>query len=300
VRREKLLLNLKKDIDEMMGTPFVLFIRANTFETVGIMTKIIHKYDSSWGTMRPWAIGLTLGDGKRFEEPLDRKNKRTGELEDIIQMKTNTILITARNTGDPDDDDDDNFSYLLSPHQSNRMKDSLDRIKERDRIIHDLQKKLDEIENQRDYYHREAEASGSEIRNLRARVSLLSEKVADVEQQASHYRTELKKAHIGRLEGEGAIDERLSDARKRGAFEAKDSSDVIIDAAKKQVNAKQELSKLGMGDISPEYATKADIKTMEQRLAAQVKEIANRPIITPERKETPKTQIIRKESPPEE
>ena len=230
------------------------------------MTKTMHKYDSSWGTMRTWAIGLTF-DGERFEEPLDRKNKRTGELEDLIQMKTDLFVITARNTGDPNDDDESNFQYLMGPHSSNRMKDAMDRLKERDRIIQDLQKKLDESENQRDYYQREADASGSEIRMLKNKVSLLSEKVANVEEQASHYRTELKKAHIGGLESEGAIDENLRGARNRGAFSAKDSSDVVIDAAKKQREAKKHLANIGVGEISPEYATKEDLDKLEQKIA---------------------------------
>lgn len=230
------------------------------------MTKVEHKFDSGWGTMRPWAIGLTL-DGKRFEEPLDRKNKRTGELEDIIQMKTSFLLITARDGGDPDDEDDNNFTYILSPNQANRMKDAVDRIKERERIIHDLQKKIEEIEHQREYFQREAEASGSEIKMLKSRVSLVSEKLADVEQQASHYRTELKKAHISRLEQEGEIDQSMRGARERGGFQAKDSAEVILDAAKRQSEARHALTTLGIGERSPEYVTKTDFEKLDEKIS---------------------------------
>jgi hypothetical protein len=265
LRREKLLFISKDVITEIQKSPFLLFIRAKNFEPVGIMTKIEHKFDSGWGTMRPWCVGLTM-EGTKFTEPLDRKNKRTGELEDLIQMKTSIMLITARNNGDPDDEDDSNFTYMIPPHHANRVKDSLDRIKERERIIHDLQKKLEETENQREYFQREADSSGSEIKMLKSRVALMSEKLADVEQQASHYRTELKKAHVGRLEQEGAIDQSLRGARDRGAFQAKDSSEVILDAAKKQTEAKHALTTLGIGEKSPEYVTKNDLGRLEERI----------------------------------
>jgi hypothetical protein len=290
MRRERLLLSLKRELSEAYTSPFLLFVRAKDFEIVGIMTKILHKYDSGWGAMRVWAIGLTL-DGKKFEEPLDRKNRRTGELEDLIQMKTNLLVITARNSSDPDDDDDKNFQYLIGPNQANSAKDAVDRIHERDRIIHDLQKKLDETENQRDFYQREAEASGSEIRNLKTRLSVTSEQLAYSEEQAKHYRTELKKAHVGRLEQEGELDEKLKGARDRGGFGAKDSADVIVTAAEKQKDARKHMADLGLGEISPEYATKADMRNMERRLTDTISKLTTPPEhITPEPERPAKTE----------
>lgn len=274
MRLEKLLFSSKETLEEIQKSPFYIFIRAKNYEPVGIMTKTEHKFDSSWGQMREWAVGLTI-DGKRFEEPLDRKNKRTGELETLIQKKTSSILMTARNNGDPDDEDDSNFTYMLSPQQAMRMKDSLDRLKERERIIHDLQKKLEESENQREYFQREADSSGSEIKMLKSRLSMMSEKLADVEQQASHYRTELKKAHVGRLEEEGAIQQSLRGARDRGSFQAKDSSEVVLDAAKKQSEARHAMTTLGIGEKSPEFVTKNDLSRFENRVMDMLQNMGN-------------------------
>lgn len=298
MRRERLLVLSKDILNEFRKSPFKLFIRANTFETVGIMTKITHKYDSGWGSMRSWALGLTFDNPpKRLEEPLDRKNKRTGELEDLIQMQTDMILITARNTSNPDDDDDENFQYLVGPHASNRLKDTNDRLKERERIIQDLQKKLDEADNQRDYFQREAEASGSEIRMLKSKVTLLTEKVANVEQQASHYRTELKKSHISNLEQEGAIDETWKDARGKGAFNVKDSADVVVDAAKKQVEAKRHLVQLGVGEIAPEYATKIDLDELEKKIMFGIQNVVQN-IKQQQQQQPPAPRYERPPSPP--
>lgn len=277
MRLERLLMVLKSNLVEMRKSPFKLFIRANGLEPIGIMTKRIHKYDSGWGSMRTWAVGLTFDETtnkiKRIEEPLDRKNRRTGELEDLVQMENDFVLVTARNTSDPDDENDDNFQYFINPHSANRMKDSMDRIKERDRIIQDMEKKIGETEQSRDFYQREAEAYGNEIRMLKGKVANVSERLANAEQQADHYRTLVKKTQTSALEQEGYLDEKLTGARPRGGFEAKDSADVVVAAAKKQKDASKHLSSMGMGQLSPEFATKSDLTNMENKITEAIKTI---------------------------
>jgi len=274
MKLERLLVQLKTNFIEMRKSPFKLFVRANGLEPVGIMTKRIHKYDSGWGSMRVWALGLTFeektGKIQRIEEPLDRKNRRTSELEDLVQMENDFIIVTARNTSDPDDENDDNFQYFINPHSANRMKDSIDRIKERDRIIQDMEKKIAEVEQSRDYYQREADAYGNEIRSLKSKVATLSERISNSEQQADHYRTLLKKTHTSVIEEEGFMDEKLKDARGRGGFEAKDSADVVVTAAKKQKDATKHLSSIGMGQMSPEFATKSDLAQMEKKITEAI------------------------------
>ena len=270
MRLESLLVQSKKVMNEFRMSPFKLYMRANSYDPIGIMTKKVHKYDSGWGTMRVWAVGLTF-DNKRFEEPLDRKNRRTGDQEDLIQMENQMILITARVSEDLDDDNDENFQYLIPPHQANRVKDAMDRISERDRIINDLEKKVGEISQLRDYYQREAESSGSEIRMLKAKVGHVSERLSDSEQQAYHYRTLVKKDHVSSLEEEGFMDEKMNNARNRGGFEGKDSADVILEAAKKQKGAQQQMVGLGVGTMSPEFATRADVANMERRIMEMIR-----------------------------
>ncbi len=272
-KKQKLLLNSRDIFNQIRKSPFKIFIRANNWEPVGIMTKKEHRYDSSWGQMRFWAVGLTL-DGKKFEEPVDRKNRRTGEIEDLVQMETDFLVITARKTGDPDDDNEDNFQYLMNPHASNRMKDAIDRLSERERIIQDMQKKMQELMNQRDYFEREAEASGSEIRQLKSRIAHLSEKNADLEQSNDYYKTLIKSSQIQRMHREGGIDEKMSGARDKGAFEAKDSSDVIVDAAKKQKEAKRHLTDIGMSNLSGEYVTQHELKQMEDNIMNKLNQIS--------------------------
>ena len=275
MKLERLLILLKDNFVELRKSPFKLFIRANGLEPIGIMTKRIHKFDSGWGSMRVWAIGLTFDETtnkvKRIEEPLDRKNRRTGELEDLVQMENEFLIVTARNTSDPDDENDENFQYFISPHHANRMKDTIDRVRERDRIIQDLEKKIGETEQSRYYYQREAEAYGNEIRMLKGKVSNLSERIANAEQQADHYRTLVKKTQTSALEEEGFMEEKMTGARVRGGFTAKDSADVILDAAKRQREAQKHLTNIGAGQMSPEFATKSDLSSMEKKIMEAIK-----------------------------
>lgn len=285
MRLEALLLQAKKNFIDLRHSPLKLFVRAKGLEPVGIMTKRVHKFDSGWGSMRVWAVGLTFDEvglagaitkGKRFEEPLDRKNRRTGELENLVQMENDFLVVTARNTSDPDDENDDNFQYFIPPHSANRMKDTIDRVRERDRIIQDLEKKIGETEQSRDFYQREAEAYGNEIRMLKGKVSNISERVANAEQQADHYRTLVKKTQTSALEEEGFMDEKITGARTRGGFEAKDSADVVTEAAKRQKEAQKHLTSIGAGAMSPEYATKSDLANIEKKITDAIKAIVGK------------------------
>ena len=293
--KERLVLQSKTMLNELMHSPFKIFFRAYNWEPVGIMTKREHKYDPGWGGMRIWATGLTL-DGKKFTEQLDRKNRRTGELEDLVQMETDMLLVTARSSQDPDDENEDNFQYFVGPHQANRSKDMEDRIKERDRIIHDMEKKIMESERLRDFYQRESESYGNEIRMLKTRVGFVSEKLADSEQQTDHYRTLVKVTQISNLGREGALDEQMTGARTRGSFQAKDSADVIVEAAGKQKAAQKQMSSMGVGATSAEFATKSDLRDMEGKidklLDAMAKIPAQMPQQLPERKKSPIGQKI--------
>jgi len=282
---EALLLQSKRNFVELRKSPLKLFVRAKGLEPIGIMTKRVHKYDSGWGSMRVWAVGLTFDEpglgglsvkAKRFEEPLDRKNRRTGELEDLVQMENDFLIVTARNTSDPDDENDDNFQYFIPPHSANRMKDTIDRVRERDRIIQDLEKKVMETEQARDFYQREAEAYGNEIRMLKGKVANVSERVANAEQQADHYRTLVKKTQTSALEEEGFMDEKLTGARVRGGFTAKDSADVITESAKRQKEAQKHLTSIGAGQMSPEFATKSDLTNMERKIMEAIKVVAGK------------------------
>jgi len=265
----KFILQAVDTLKKLQQSPYHIFMRAKGMEVVGILTKIEHRYDPGWGIMRSWAKGIKL-NGETFEEPLDRKNKRTGELEDLIQMRNDMVIITARNSTDPDDENEDNFQYLMNPYQANEIKDSLDRVKEKDRIIHDLQKRLKEATEKANRYHAEAEAITSEINTLREKVRNLSERLAEQTQRAEDYKRQLKELQIGMIREESKLDEQLRTSEKLGRLEGKDSADIIVEATRKQIEARRELDKLGVGGLTS-YATKEDLERLKDEIISALK-----------------------------
>jgi len=265
----KFILQAVDTLKKLQQSPYHIFIRAKGMEVVGILTKIEHRYDPGWGIMRSWAKGIKL-NGETFEEPLDRKNKRTGELEDLTQMRNDLVIITARNSTDPDDENEDNFQYLMNPYQANEIKDSLDRVKEKDRIIHDLQKRLKEATEKANRYHAEAEAITSEINTLREKVRNLSERLAEQTQRAEDYKRQLKELQIGMIREESKLDEQLRTSEKLGRLEGKDSADIIVEATRKQIEARRELDKLGVGGLTS-YATKEDLERLKDEIILALK-----------------------------
>ena len=270
----KFVLSIVDILNKLRKSPYLLFIRARGMEPVGIVTKIELKYDPGWGIMRSWAKGLTF-DGKKFEEPLDRKNKRTGELEDLVQMKNDLLIITARNSTDPDDDNEANFQYFMNPHMINDTKDKLDSVKEKDRIIHDLEKRLKEATTKMDTYRAVADSVESEVNSLRERVRNLSERLSEQTQRAEEYKRQLKELQIGLIREESKLDEKLKTSDRLGKLEGKDSADLILEAAKKQAMAREELDKLGMGGLTA-YATKTDLEKLKQEIVSALSKQSER------------------------
>ena len=275
----KLILSAVDILKKLQKTPYLLMLRAKGHEPVGIITKMELKYDSGWGVMRTWAKGITL-DGNIFEEPLDRKNKKTGDLENLTQAKNDLILVTARNSTDPDDENSDNFQYLLNPHTANEYKDQLDSVGEKDRIIHDLMKRLDEANTKLNMYYGDAESAKSELNSLRERIRNLSERLAEQTQRAEDYKRQLKELQIGLLREESKLDEQMKTTDTLGKLEGKDSADIVIEASKKQAEAMRELSKLEAGKV--EAVTKADLQSLKDEIIQSL----SKPKEEKEKKET--------------
>lgn len=260
IRNINELKKLIRSLEEILENDCFLFLRSQGFETVGIITKIRHVHDGSWGVMRRQAVGMTFS-GKKFEEFLDRKNKRTGSLEDIIQMQTDLLLVTARNTSNPDDSDS-NFTYMIDQNTANRMKDKYDMIPEFQRVNAKLEKDL-RFEKQRSKrMHNQLETAQSEANAYREKMFNFSEQVGKFKAQAEYYKTQLKREQQKLLEVEGFLNQKLRDASGIGELQAKDSSDIVRESAKKQYEAQRELDKLTNVDT----ATKSDVDNLGRKL----------------------------------
>lgn len=249
-------------IKHLGKSEYFILLRCKGFETVGILTKTELVYDGSWGVMRKLGRGLSMS-GEPFEEYLDRKNKRTGELEDLTQMQTDLIMLTARNTGSPDDNDDNNFEYLLDTNTSTHMKDELDRIPELRRVNKSLDKKIQEALMMKESYMRQLETAQSEANSYREKMSNFAEQLGQARARAEYYQTQLKREQIELIKTEGLLSEKLKNATYAGELQGKDSADLVLEASKKQYQAKVELEKINKID---DGVTRDDFQNFEKKM----------------------------------
>jgi len=253
-------------LDALRKHPYFILLRCKGFETVGILTKTELVYDGSWGVMRKLGRGLSMS-GEPFEEYLDRKNKRTGDLEDLIHMQTDLIMLTARNTNSPDDDDDKNFEYLLDTKTSTHIKDELDQMIELKRINKALDKKTQESLRLKESYMRQLETAQSEANSYREKMSNFSEQLGHARARAEYYQTQLKKEQIRLMELEGYLEEKLKNAVPSGEIQGKDSADVVLEASKKQWQAKKELDKLAGTD---DGVSRDEFQNFEKKIFSKI------------------------------
>lgn len=246
-----------------------MFVRCKGFETAGTLIKTELVYDGSWGVMRKLGRGLSRS-GEPFEEYLDRKNKRTGELEDLVQMQTDLIMVTARNTNSPKDDDDSNFEYLIDTNTSTHIKDELDQLMELRRINKSLDKKTQESLRMKESCMRQLETAQSEANSYREKMSNFAEQLGQSRARADHYQTQLKREQIELIKTEGLLSEKLKNATYAGELQGKDSADLVLEASKKQYQAKVELEKINKID---DGVTRDDFQNFEKKMFNKIDDI---------------------------
>ncbi|RLJ04702.1 MAG: hypothetical protein DRP18_04405, partial [Candidatus Aenigmatarchaeota archaeon] len=110
----------------------------------------------------------------------------------------------------------------------------------------------------------------SELNALREKVINLSERLAEQTQRAEDYKRQLKELQIHIVREESKLDEKLKTAQQLGTLEGKDSADIIIEASKKQIEARRELDKLGLGGLTA-YATKEDLERLKEEIVSALK-----------------------------
>jgi chromosome segregation ATPase len=128
----------------MRGLPLTgakLFVRREGFVIVGFLVEKYQRVDTSSGDMRNWGFIKTL-NWENLDEPLDRKNRLTGEIETCICWENNQIVITARRTKDIRDDED-NFQWLIGAPDANAWKELRENIKLLEKTIHSLERELE-------------------------------------------------------------------------------------------------------------------------------------------------------------
>jgi chromosome segregation ATPase len=204
-------------LDGMSGLPTTgakVFIRRDGFMIVGLLVDKYNRVDTSSGDMRTWGWIKTL-DWKDTDEPLDRKNRLTGEIESCICWENNQVVITARRTKDLRDDDD-NFMWLMGAPDANAWKEIRDKIKTHERTIHSLERELEGKITLIARLSPQVEALGTENASLKADLDALWPDLVATKRQLSSAYLQLQAAIGITREAYGALEEVVRTARDRG------------------------------------------------------------------------------------
>ncbi len=230
-------LNAEKSLINLRDEDCKLFVRVDGFKLVGIVSKIKKEYDSQMGKDRRWAIGITL-DGDTFEEPLDRKNRRKGGLESVVQRETPFMIITARNTEDATDDDE-NFTWLPHKFSMNRMKAIEDEMNAQMRIINHLTEDYEAQQKRMKKINFSLELAQDENKNYEETVFDISQRNSRLERENQELYTLLQRLRGHGLEVEGELAVELKRAMDKGREKAMTPHEVRMNKLHEDEEEKQ-------------------------------------------------------------
>jgi len=235
--KRSVILNAEKALKALHEYDCKLLVRVDGFTLVGIISKIKKEYDSQMGKDRKWAVGITM-DGEIFEEPIDRKNPKKGGLEDIIQRDTPFMMVTARNSSDPDDSDK-NFSWLPNKFSMSRMKAIEDENIAQIRILNSMKDEFDSQMKKMKRLRMASQIAEEENQNLEHTVFELSQRTSRIERENQELYTLLQRLRGKGLEVEGELAVELKRALQRGREKAMTPHEIRITKLQEDEKEKQ-------------------------------------------------------------
>jgi len=191
-----------------------MLIRVDGFIFAGIVSKIKRIYDSQIGKDRRWALGATM-EGKMFEEPLDRKNPKSGRLEDCVQRETEYMIITARRSFDAKDTDD-NFSWLPHQFSMDEMKTLEDEVAVLRRTNNRVTEEIDSTKKHMQLLEGDAHNTAEQNNIFRETLRRMSSALSVLETENQGLYSLLNKLRAHGLEFEGELSVELARALEKG------------------------------------------------------------------------------------
>lgn len=196
-------------------TAFKILIRRDGFIPFGIVTVKSPEYDSSIGESRMWVHGVRFGGGKFFDEPLDRKNPKTSELESVVLAETPQLILTARRRPDLSDEDD-NFMWLENPFGVQEARKVMEDVRLRDHVMSSLRRQLETQRRYAEYWEGHAKAMGDSQREQEERVRRLSKETSLLRDQVEFHKMVSQSAMAAGIELEATLGTLVKTARERG------------------------------------------------------------------------------------
>jgi hypothetical protein len=216
-----------------------MLIRVDGFIFAGIVSKIKRIYDSQIGKDRRWALGATI-EGKMFEEPLDRKNPKSGRLEDCIQRETEYMIITARRSFDAKDTDD-NFTWLPHQFSMDEMKTLQDEVDVLRRTNNRVTEQIGATEKHMALLETDAHNTAEQNNVFRETLRKMSSVMNTLEMENQGMYTLLQRLRAHGLEVEGELAVELARALDKGKERAQTAHELKMGKFKEDEEERQHI-----------------------------------------------------------
>jgi len=172
------------------------------------------RFDHSLGDNRVW-VQYFDSNGKLCEEPLDRKNQITGDLEPVVIRKNHFVILTARKT-DSESDSDENFQWIMNPRFMNMLKERKDLTDQKDKQIQEMELQLNGAITDSDFYKNHVETIVTDNRVMNTKTAELFRENLNLKRQNREIYAKLKELQADVVSAESAREQKLENAEKEG------------------------------------------------------------------------------------
>lgn len=271
--KESLVYQAEANIKKMAEYGFKRLFTTHGFRLLGFVTWDKKVPDESLGLRRRKVKGLVFENGtslsseeRIFETFLDRKNPRSGKLEDIVVHEDDFMILMERKTFDLSDEDD-NFQFIPNMHALNHVQQLMDKIDAANRRLGRSKEEKDELFMDCEHFKGEAAIAKEKERTLNVLVNRLTREVSHLQERNGNLEANNQMLMAKNIEYESFMDETTANASEKGTLKGMTTHDMMIHAASKE----KELS-LAMHEIGPESESTPEHILVLQKEMERVKE----------------------------
>jgi hypothetical protein len=247
-----------------------LLFTTHGFKLLGIVTYDKKEPDESLGIRRRWVKGLVMENGhplppedRVFETTLDRKNPKSGKLEDIVAHEDDLVIVMERKTFELDEDEK-NFQFMPNMHLMNRIQQITDEIEEGRRRISRLQEEKEETILNSEHFEREAKAAKEREKTQKEIVNRLTRENNMLAEQIGNLESVSSKLRSKNLELEAFVDETTANAQEKGTMRGMTTSDLVLSAVETTKDIHQAMMDIAPGEPMDDSGSEEDIDLKEQ------------------------------------
>lgn len=238
--KEAIAYHAESALKDLSECGFKLLFTTQGFRLMGIVTWDKKLPDESLGERRRWIKGLKIENGtpipldeKVFETSLDRKNPKSGELDEIVVHEDDSMILMARKTFDLDDGEE-NFQFIPNQYALNRVQQFMDEIEARGRRIHRLSQEKEQSFLDAEHFKREGITAKERQKTDMELLNRLTRESARLQERIGNLESQNQVLRARNLQYESQMDELMANAQEEGTIKGMTTDDLVIHAIQKK------------------------------------------------------------------